>query len=143
MMASAHSAGTTDIAPVVDHDGRLADNILYFSRLLRRAGLKTSPQSTLDAVAAVEAVGIGGRDEFRAVLAAIFVKRREEMAVFDEAFRLFWRKRDLVEKMIQMMSPKIADNRPPEKPKPGAARVDEALVAERQRPSKSHAQSEL
>ncbi|WP_430303746.1 vWA domain-containing protein [Rhizobium sp. 0TCS1.26] len=143
MMASAHSAGTTVLAPVVDHGGRLADNILYFSRLLRRAGLKTSPQSTLDAVAAVEAVGIGGRDEFRAVLAAIFVKRREEMAVFDEAFRLYWRKRDLVEKMIQMMSPKTADNRPPEKPKPGAARVDEALVAERQRPSKSPAQPEL
>ncbi len=63
-------------------------------------------------MAAVEAVGIGGREEFKATLEAIFVKRREDLAVFDEAFRLFWRKRDLIEKMIAMMSPKAAFHRP-------------------------------
>ncbi|WP_377297986.1 VWA domain-containing protein [Rhizobium sp. SGZ-381] len=122
-----------------DPEGRLAENILYFSRVLRRAGLKTSPQATLDAVAAAEAVGIGAREEFRAALAAVFVKRREDMAVFDEAFRLFFRKRDLVEKMIQMMSPKIAEQREPEKPKPAASRVGDSLVAEQARPQKPQA----
>jgi uncharacterized protein len=120
-------------------EGRLAENILYFSRVLRRAGLKTSPQATLDAVAAAEAVGIGAREEFHAALAAVFVKRREDMAVFDEAFRLFFRKRDLVEKMIQMMSPKIAEHREAEKPKPAAARVGDSLVAEQARPQKPEA----
>jgi len=124
-------------------EGRLAENILYFSRVLRRAGLKTSPQATLDAVAAADAVGIGAREEFHAALAAVFVKRREDMAVFDEAFRLFFRKRDLVEKMIQMMSPKIADQREAGKPKPAAARVGDSLVAEQARPQKPEAQPQV
>ncbi|SIR00590.1 hypothetical protein SAMN05880590_11092 [Rhizobium sp. RU35A] len=127
------------LPPVQVGEGKLADNILHFSRVLRRAGLKTSPQATLDAMAAVEAVGIGAREEFHAALAAVFVKRREDMAVFDEAFRLFWRKRDLVEKMIQMMSPKVADGRDREKPKPAAARVSDSLLGHQQRAPKREA----
>lgn len=117
-------------------EGRLAENIVYFSRVLRRAGLKTSPQATLDAVAAAEAIGIGSREEFHAALSSVFVKRREDMAVFDEAFRLFFRKRDLIEKMIQMMSPKISDQREAEKPKPASTRVNDALVNHQARPPK-------
>ncbi|MGE6743136.1 vWA domain-containing protein [Allorhizobium pseudoryzae] len=131
------------LPPVPVGDGRLAENILYFSRVLRRAGLKTSPQATLDAVAAAEAIGLGAREEFHAALSAVFVKRREDMAVFDEAFRLFWRKRDLIEKMIQMMSPKLADTREKEKPKPASSRVNDSLVAEQARPPKREAPPEI
>ncbi|MCO5729953.1 VWA domain-containing protein [Rhizobium sp. SSA_523] len=127
----------------VPGEGRLADNILHFSRVLRRAGLKTSPQATLDAVSAVQAISIGSRDEFHAALASIFVKRREDMAVFDEAFRLFWRKRELIEKMIQMMSPKAADHREREKPKPAAARVSDALFDRHASPPKREAPPEI
>ncbi|MDR6818812.1 uncharacterized protein with von Willebrand factor type A (vWA) domain [Neorhizobium sp. 2083] len=111
-------------------DGRLADNLVYFSRVLRRAGLKTGPAAAADAIAAVDAIGIGSREEFHAALSAVFVKRHEDQPVFDEAFRLFWRSRDLVGKMIAMMSPKAADNREREKQKAGAARVSEALTAD-------------
>ncbi|MBT9372367.1 VWA domain-containing protein [Rhizobium sp. CSW-27] len=138
-MAGPNQADGALLPPVGAGEGKLAENILHFSRVLRRAGLKTSPQATLDAVAAVEAVGIGAREEFHAALAAVFVKRREDMAVFDEAFRLFWRKRDLVEKMIQMMSPRVADSREREKPKPAAARVSDSLVGNHQRTPKREA----
>lgn len=131
------------LPPVSAGDGRLAENILYFSRVLRRAGLKTSPQATLDAVAAAEAIGLGARAEFHAALSAVFVKRREDLPVFNEAFRLFWRKRDLIEKMIQMMSPKLADTREKEKPKPAASRVNDSLVAEQARPPKREAPPEV
>ncbi|MCY1668826.1 vWA domain-containing protein [Rhizobium sp. SL86] len=131
------------LPPVPTGDGRLAENILYFSRVLRRAGLKTSPQATLDAVAAAEAIGFGARDEFHAALSAVFVKRREDIPVFDEAFRLFWRKRDLIEKMIQMMSPKIADTREKQKPKPASSRVNDSLVADQARPPKREAPPEI
>lgn len=113
-------------------EGRLADNIVHFSRVLRRAGLKTGPAAAADAIAALEAIGIGSREEFHAALSAVFVTRHEDQPVFDEAFRLFWRSRDLVGKMIAMMSPKAAANREKDKPKAGAARVGEALVARRQ-----------
>lgn len=111
-------------------DGRLADNLVYFSRVLRRAGLKTGPAAAGDAIAAVDAIGIGSREEFHAALSAVFVRRHEDQPVFDEAFRLFWRSRDLVGKMIAMMSPKAADNREREKQKAGATRVSEALTAD-------------
>lgn len=112
-------------------DGRLADNIVFFARALRKAGLKIGPAAVADAIEAVEAIGIGSREEFHAALCAVFVKRHEDMAVFDEAFRLFWRSRDLVSKMIAMMSPIAADPREKEKPKPGEARVSDALVDDR------------
>ena len=114
-------------------DGRLADNIAFFGRALRKAGLKIGPGAIADAILAVDAIGIGSREEFRAALAAVFVKRQEDLAVFDEAFRLFWRSRNLVEKMIAMMSPVVRDTSERERVKPGSARVSDALFAEREK----------
>ncbi|OJF93358.1 vWA domain-containing protein [Pararhizobium antarcticum] len=110
-------------------DGRLADNIVFFARVLRKAGLKIGPGAVTDAIRAVRLIGIGSRAEFHAALHCIFVKRREDDAVFDEAFRLFWRSRDLVEKMIAMLSPKMADQREKEKRRAGEARVSDALFS--------------
>ncbi|MFB9950903.1 VWA domain-containing protein [Rhizobium puerariae] len=125
------------VPPVPAGDGKLADNLVHFSRVLRRAGLKTGPAAAADAIAAVDAIGIGSREEFHAALSAVFVKRHEDQPVFDEAFRLFWRSRDLIGKMIAMMSPKAADNREKEKPKAGAARVGGALTEDRPRSARS------
>lgn len=111
-------------------DGRLADNIVFFARALRKAGLKIGPAAIADAIGAVEAIGIGSREEFHAALCSTFVKRHEDLAVFDEAFRLFWRSRDLLGKMIAMMSPVAPDHRDKEKPKPGETRVSDALLGD-------------
>ncbi|HQF31830.1 MAG TPA: VWA domain-containing protein, partial [Hyphomicrobiales bacterium] len=76
---------------------------------------------------AVETAGIRHRDDFYWTLHAVFVKKREHRAVFDEAFRLFWRPRQLVEKMIAMLSPIAPARGEKEKPKAAAQRVNEAL----------------
>lgn len=112
--------------------GRFADNIVYFARTLRAAGLKIGPGAIADAIEAVEAIGMGSREEFHAALGAVFLTRHEDKPVFDEAFRLFWRSRNLVEKMIAMMSPKAADGRQRERPRPGESRAADALLADRQ-----------
>ena len=39
-------------------EGRLADNILYFARALRAAGLPVGPGAVLDAIDAVEAARV-------------------------------------------------------------------------------------
>ncbi|MCP8893548.1 VWA domain-containing protein [Shinella daejeonensis] len=110
--------------------GRLADNIVYFARVLRNAGLRLGPAAVTDAIAAVEAIGIGDREEFYTALHATLVKRHEDDAVFDEAFRLFWRPRDFVGKMIAMMSPVVT--RPVEREKKaGETRVSDALFGNR------------
>jgi uncharacterized protein with von Willebrand factor type A (vWA) domain len=70
---------------------RLAANVLHFTRLLRRAGLRLGPASALDALAAASAVDVLRRDELYWALHAVLVKRPEDSELFDQAFRLFWR----------------------------------------------------
>jgi uncharacterized protein with von Willebrand factor type A (vWA) domain len=110
----------------VKEQGTLADNILYFARALRAAGIPVGPGSVLDAVEAVDAAGISTREDFYWTLHAVFVKRHEHSVLFDQAFRMFFRKRAYLEKLIAAMLPQA----PPqaEKPAPpGAQRVQEAL----------------
>ena len=108
--------------------GRLAQNILYFARALRAAGLPVGPGATLDAVRAVEVAGIGDREDFRATLHAIFVKKHEHDLIFNQAFDIFWRKRGFLDKLLAMLSP-VAEPANPEKAKapPGASRVSDAM----------------
>lgn len=109
-------------------DGRLADNIVFFARALRKAGLKIGPAAVADAIEAVEAIGIGSRDEFHAALCTTFVKRHDDLALFDEAFRLFWRSRDLVQKMIGTTQPVALDNREKKSADP---RAGDAVLGDR------------
>jgi hypothetical protein len=74
-----------------------------------------------------DCVGVGSREEFYWVLHSVFVKRREDHQVFDQAFKLFWRTRDLVEKMIAMFSPVAMETQRKEKLKAGETRVSQAL----------------
>lgn len=113
-------------------DGRLADNIAYFARALRSAGLPVGPGAVLDAIAAVEAAGIGTREDFYWTLHAVFVKRHEHSILFDQAFRIFWKRRALVEKLIALMSPTAPGGKEEKKPQAGALRVAEALNTPRQ-----------
>ncbi len=124
-------------------DGRLADNITYFARALRKAGLKIGPGAVIDAVEAVEAIGIGSREEFYTALFAVFVKRHEDKVVFDEAFRLFWRSRELIAKMMQMMLPGTPNVGQKEKSRAGQSRAADALVAEKDRRSAKPEEPEI
>lgn len=112
-------------------EGKLADNITHFARALRKAGLKIGPGAVADAILAVEAIGIGSREEFYTALFSVFVKRHEDKPVFDEAFRLFWRSRELIAKMMQMMLPGTPDVGRKDKQRAAQSRAADALVAEK------------
>jgi uncharacterized protein with von Willebrand factor type A (vWA) domain len=116
--------------------GRFAENVVYFARLLRRSGLPVGPAAVVDAVEALSVAGIGSRDDLYWTLHAIFVTKREHHAVYDEAFRTFWRSRGLMEKIISILSPIAPPRAPAEPAKAGASRVAKALfgdaAAERQ-----------
>jgi uncharacterized protein with von Willebrand factor type A (vWA) domain len=87
--------------------GRLVENVMHFVRILRAAGLPVGPAKVLDALAAVEAIGVSHRDDFRAALAAVLVSRREHQPVFEQAFALFWRNPRLLERMLAALLPKV------------------------------------
>jgi hypothetical protein len=69
----------------------LQANLVGFVRLLRRAGVRVGPGATLDALRAVEAVGVSLREDFFWALHAVLVSRRDEREVFARAFEVFWR----------------------------------------------------
>src|SRR5215468_4097178 len=110
-------------------EGRLAENIVYFARALRAAGIPVGPRSVLDALEAVKAAGVGTRDDFYWTLHAVFVKRHEHSLVFDQAFRIFFRKRGYLEQVMAMMMPQVVAPMN-ESPAPASARIQEALFSE-------------
>jgi uncharacterized protein len=116
-----------DTAPDDRSSGRLAENIAYFARGLRRAGILVGPAAVIDAIKAVEIAGVAARDDFYWALHSIFVSKREHHAVFDEAFRLFWRRQSL-----ESLVPGLFDDGEPPKeddmPPPGATRAAEAML---------------
>jgi uncharacterized protein with von Willebrand factor type A (vWA) domain len=105
--------------------GRFATNIMHFARALRAAGLPVGPGKVLDAIRAVEAVGIGRRADFYWTLHAVFVNRRDQRELFDQAFHIFWRKPDLLEKAMQLLLPQIESDQVA--PQEIARRLAEAL----------------
>ena len=86
---------------------RLAENILHFARVLRAAGLPVGPAKVIAALEAVQAVGIEQREDFRAALASVLIERHEQQVLFDQAFELYWRNPRLLERMMQLLLPKV------------------------------------
>jgi uncharacterized protein len=107
--------------------GRLAENIVYFARALRAAGIPVGPGAVLDALQALKVAGVGTRDDFYWTLHAVFVKRHEHSVLFDQAFRIFFRRRGYIDQLLAMMLPQTPAA--PAAPQAGATRVHEALFA--------------
>ena len=82
--------------------GRLADNVVHFARVLRKAGLPVGTDRALLALRALEVAGIGGRDQLHDVLAACLTSRVEHLALFDQAFHVFWRDPQLLGELVRM-----------------------------------------
>ncbi|MZR30581.1 vWA domain-containing protein [Sneathiella litorea] len=85
--------------------GTFAENIMHFARTLRRAGLPVGPGRVIEAIRAVEVAGIRRRDDFYWTLHSVFVNRRDQWDIFDQAFHVFWRNPELLKKMMDMMLP--------------------------------------
>jgi uncharacterized protein with von Willebrand factor type A (vWA) domain len=92
--------------------GRIAGNLMRFARVLRRAGLPVGPGRMLEAVAAVEAVGLRKREDFYWALHAVFVNRRDQRELFDQAFHIFWRNPKLLERMAGLTIPLPGEEQP-------------------------------
>jgi uncharacterized protein with von Willebrand factor type A (vWA) domain len=87
--------------------GKLAENVMHFARVLRAAGLPVGPGKVLDALDALEIAGVDRRDDFYWTLAAVFVDRREQFEIFDQAFHIFWRDPKLLERVMSLFLPQV------------------------------------
>src|SRR5215471_13337676 len=102
-------------APDAPRGGKLASNIVHFARTLRTAGLRVGPGQVLRAIEAVEAAGLRKRDDFYWTLHSVFVNRRDQREIFDQAFHVYWRNPRLLEKMMEMLLPSVSVPAEPDK----------------------------
>ena len=86
--------------------GRLAENVMHFSRLLRAAGLRVGPDRVIDAVKALQIAGAEHRDDWYWTMSAVLISKEEQRPIFDQAFQIFWRDPKMAERMMQLLMPK-------------------------------------
>jgi uncharacterized protein len=107
--------------------GKLAENVMHFARVLRAAGLPVGPNKVIDALRALEVAGIARRDDFYWTLASVFLDKREQFELYDQAFHIFWRDPQMLERVMALMLPQVEGRaQPDETPPPN--RLAEALL---------------
>ena len=106
---------------------------MEFARLLRAAGVPVGPGHVINAIRAVEAVGVTQRFDVYWALHAVFVHRPEERALFNEAFGRYWKEPGLRQAALDELAQAGSRLRKSSLP-PAARRVGEGLAAPRSLP---------
>jgi hypothetical protein len=110
----------------VTAEGKLAANVMIFARVLRAAGMPIGTAAILDALTALSVIDLSRREDFRACLCAVLVRRPEDLDLFDQAFRRFFRDPFGAAEALSLLLPKT--NAPKtERPPEVSRRVAEAL----------------
>lgn len=107
--------------------GKIATNIMHFARVLRAAGLPVGPGKVIEGIQAVQTVGVENRDDFYWTLHAVFVNRRDQREIFDQAFHVFWRNPKLLERMASLVLPSFVDPEAQQQAQEMNRRLAEAL----------------
>lgn len=113
--------------------GHLADNVMHFARVLRAAGIPVGPDRVIDSLRAIEVAGLRKREDFYWTLASLFLDRREQFDLFDQAFHVFWRNPRLLERAMALLTPHI-EGRGEEPKRPQVSNRLQEPLAPRRRP---------
>ena len=93
------------LPPELRGAGQLADNVLHFARVLRKAGLPIGTDRPLLALQALQITGVSSRIDLYTVLRACLIDRIEHRALFDQAFRVFWSDPERLEEILRLLLP--------------------------------------
>jgi uncharacterized protein with von Willebrand factor type A (vWA) domain len=116
--------------------GHLAENVMHFARVLRAAGLPIGPDRVIDAMRALEVAGVERRDDFYWTLASVFLDRREQFEVYDQAFHIFWRDPQLLERVMAMFLPQVYGRQGRDE-REASSRVSEAMRPKPKKPQET------
>ncbi len=72
-------------------DDLFTQNLVVFARLLHGVGLNVSPEQVTDLVRVLAAIGVDEREDVYQAARALFVRRHDDLILFDRAFELFFR----------------------------------------------------
>ena len=122
------------IAAPADNAAKLAENVVHFARVLRRAGMPIGPARVLDALHALQVVGVERRDDFYYALSTVLVDRHDQQVIFDQAFDLFWQDPARAQQSQQLRDLLSGVHTPVARESPVAPRVAQAMrpIAQRQ-----------
>ncbi|MYD70591.1 MAG: VWA domain-containing protein [Acidobacteria bacterium] len=92
----------------------LLHNLIHFTRMLHRLGLDVQAGRTRDVAMALRYVDVGQRSEFYHCLRCLLIHRVDDLPLFDEAFRVFWRRPhgDWTESDLRAMGEKRRSGQP-------------------------------
>ncbi|TMH21379.1 MAG: VWA domain-containing protein, partial [Betaproteobacteria bacterium] len=107
---------------------------MHFARVLRAAGLPIGPDRVLDAVRALEVAGVERREDFYWTLASVFLGRREQFEIYDQAFHIFWRDPQLLERVMAMFLPQVYGRQGRNEEPSASNRVADALYPKPKKP---------
>jgi uncharacterized protein len=128
------------LTQVAAPEGRLAENVLHFSRLLRAAGLRIGSDRIIDCVRALEITGAAQpmlrREDWYWSMSAVLLSKEEQRPIFDQAFQIFWRDPKLAERMMELMLPK-AHGQAPKPEEQQSQRLTDALFNQQKESEKS------
>ena len=94
---------------------------------------QSGPGKVIDATRAVEVAGITSRDDFYWTLHSVFVNRRDQREIFDQAFHVFWRNPQILERMMSLMLPTIQSDGQAEYETPSRRLLDALFPGPRRR----------
>lgn len=98
--------------------GNLVPNIVVFARLLRHLGINHSATQVQDFLQALRVIGLENRANVRDAARSIFITRREDIPLFEQAFDWFWKRRDYSadsRRAASALAPSFVKPQPPAK----------------------------
>ena len=116
---------------------------MHFARVLRAAGLPIGPDRVVDALRALEAAGIERREDFYWTLAAVFLSKREQQELFDQAFHIFWRDPQMLERIMSLLLPQIYGRAGQAEQPEASQRLADALYSKREQAQEEEQQQEV
>ncbi len=116
---------------------------MHFARVLRAAGLPIGPDRVVDALRALDAAGIERREDFYWTLAAVFLSKREQQELFDQAFHIFWRDPQMLERIMSLLLPQIYGRGGQAEQPEASQRLSDALYSKREQAQEDGQQQEI
>ena len=103
--------------------GKLADNLVAFSRALRRAGVPTDASRMSLAQQAAICTGLERKTDLSAALESVLISREQDRMVFRELFDAFFRDPEVAHKLLAQMLPGTQERAEPTKRRPRVAQA--------------------
>jgi hypothetical protein len=81
----------------------MEDSITAFGRFLRQVGFEIGTGEIMNAIHAVETVGVLRKDDFQSALRSTLITTNKKIELFNEVFELYWRNPDRIENVADIL----------------------------------------